>query len=65
MKDMSRKLWIRISKVKYTERNLWIEIELDGVTKIGSNKENCSTKPTDEKSKMTKQDFNQEIGITK
>ena len=51
--------------MKYTERNLWIEIELDGVTKIGSNKENCSTKPTDEKSKMTKQDFNQEIGITK
>ena len=41
------------------------EIELDGVTKIGSNKGNCSSKHTDEKSKMTKQDFNQEIGITK
>ena len=41
------------------------EIELDGVTKIGSNKENCSSKPADVKSKMTKQDYNQEIGITK
>ena len=62
---MSRKLWIIISKVKNTERNLWIEIELDGATKIGSNKGNCSSKPTDVKSKMTKQDYNQEIGITK